>query len=183
MRIAIDVSQIVYQGAGVARIVRNLNAAISKKNQNDDLIIFGVSFGQYPELQKFGQELHKIRPQLKLKIYPIPIRFMELIWNQWHIIPIGWLVGNVDVFWSSDWVQPPLQKAIGVTTVHDLSVIREKNSFNQTIINVQIQRMGWVKKECQLIFCDSISTQKDLVHIYNIPLEKTIVVYPGVNKL
>ena len=93
-----------------------------------------------------------------------------------HIFPVENLIGNVDVFHSSDWTQPP-SKAKRVTTIHDLVVYKYPQSSHPKIIAAQKRRLEWVKKECDLIIAVSQSTKKDIIEILKIPEEKIRVIY------
>ena len=97
-------------------------------------------------------------------------------------MPGEWLVGRVDVFFSSDWLQPPT-KAKKVTTLHELIIYRYPESFGKKgghdIVLNQKRRLKWVKGECDLIICDSLATKKDAIRILKIPESKLRVVYPG----
>jgi len=92
---------------------------------------------------------------------------------------VEWFIGEVDVFWSSDWTQPPLVKARGITTIHDISFLRFPETFDRTIPNVQKRRLRWVKRECAAILCDSEATKKDVVELLGLPQQLLRVVYPG----
>ncbi|MEK7119854.1 MAG: glycosyltransferase, partial [Patescibacteria group bacterium] len=90
-----------------------------------------------------------------------------------------WFTGRLDVFWSSDWTQPPLMKAAGITTIHDLTVIRYPETFAKKIVDVHRRRLQWVARECKKILCDSEATKNDVITLLGIPQEKLHVVYPG----
>jgi hypothetical protein len=113
-------------------------------------------------------------------LFSFPPTLLDIIWNRLHIIPIEWLIGEVDIFWSSDWTQPPLQHAKGVTTIHDVSFLRFPESFAPKILSVQNRRLRQVKKECSVIFCDSDATKQDIEKYQRMENSKLIVVYPGI---
>lgn len=107
-------------------------------------------------------------------------------------MPVEKLTGPLDVFWSSDWTQPPLIHAKGVTTVHDLIAFKfpeethaktelRGTRLSANIVATQKARLTWVKKECRAIFCDSESTKQDVVPLLHIPEKSLHVVYPGVS--
>ena len=87
----------------------------------------------------------------------------------------------MDVFFSSDWLQPPTN-AKKITTLHDLIVFKYPESFakkgGHDIVTNQKRRLNWVKKEVDIILCDSKATKKDAMDVLKIPEEKLIVVYP-----
>ena len=116
---------------------------------------------------------------LKLKAFRIPPMFLDFFWNRWHIFPIEWFIGPIDVFLSSDWTQPPTIKAKKVTTIHDLSVFKFPLEHHPRIVGTQKRRLNWVKKECDLIICDSQATKKEAMEILGIEEKRLRVVYPG----
>jgi hypothetical protein len=130
-------------------------------------------------LSAFVREMAEIHPNVTAVLYPIPPTALSFIWNTLHIIPIEWFTGPLDIFWSSDWTQPPVSHAHAVTTIHDVSFLTVGESFHQTIRAAQQKRLYWVKRQCEKIFCDSQATARDVVAYLGIPKEKTTVVYPG----
>jgi hypothetical protein len=179
MRIGIDVSQIVYEGTGVARYVRELTREVIVKDKKNSYILFGISLRKRHVIDAFIAECKNLNSKIVGISYPIPIRIFELLWNRIGIVPIEWLIGKVDVFWSSDWIQPPLASAKGLTTIHDLTVLRFPESFDQQIVSVHKRKLLRSKKICSFFFADSEATATDARTLLGIPNEKISVVYPG----
>jgi len=179
MKIGIDISQIVHEGTGVSTYVRNLVKAILEKDHHNEYVLFGASLRKLPLFLAYFQEVRVVNPRVRLVTVPIPPTVLEFLWNTLHIMPVEWFVGAVDVFWSSDWTQPPLMRAKGITTVHDVSFLRYPETFVQKIIDVQKSRLKWVKRECKTILCDSEATREDVVELLHISENKLRVVYPG----
>ncbi|MBI3342551.1 glycosyltransferase [Candidatus Gottesmanbacteria bacterium] len=179
MRIGIDISQIVHEGTGVGQYVREIVRALLRIDQVNDYILFGASLRKLSYFTEYFNEVRGLNPRVRLVKVPIPPSLLELLWNRLHTLPVECLTGPVDVFWSSDWIQPPLRRAMGVTTVHDVSFLRFPETFAKTIIDVQKRRLAWVKRECQAIFCDSEATKRDVVDLIGIEEKKLQVVYPG----
>ncbi len=179
MRIGIDISQIVHEGTGVGAYVRNIVRELLRIDQKNKYILFGASFRKLSRFTEYFEEVRAINPRVRLVAVPIPPTILEFIWNTLHIIPVEWLVGPVDVFWSSDWAQPPLMRAKGITTIHDVSFMRYPETFVKSIIDVQKMRLTRVKRECKAVFCDSEATKRDVMELVGIQKNKLLVVYPG----
>ena len=179
MRIGIDISQIVHEGTGVSTYVRNLVKAILEKDHHNEYVLFGASLRKLSLINTYFQEIHALHPRVRLVIVPIPPTLLEFIWNTLHIVPVEWFTGPIDVFWSSDWTQPPLRVAKGVTTIHDVSFLRFPETFAKNIIDVQKRRLARVKQECNVVFCDSEATKKDVMNLLGVAQNKLQVVYPG----
>lgn len=179
MKIGIDISQIVHEGTGVANYTKELVRHLLTIDQENDYVLFGLSLRKLSILQDFYESLLSLNNKVAAKFYPIPPSLADYLWNRFHLFPIERLVGEIDVFHSSDWIQPPA-KAKKVTTVHDLVVYKYPETSNSKIISTQKRRLRWVKKECDLIFADSLATKKDLISILGFDSAKIEVVYPGV---
>lgn len=179
MRIGIDISQVVYEGTGVARYVREFVTVLAKLGRNHEFVLFGSSLRKHEVLESFVAEITKNHTNFSAKLFRFPPSLLDIVWNRLHIFPIEWLIGSVDVFWSSDWMQPPLAKAFGITTIHDLAFKRYPETFHRQIIEVQARRLACAKKECLLYLCDSLATKNDAHVFLGIPVEKLMVVYPG----
>ncbi|MBI5621234.1 glycosyltransferase [Candidatus Gottesmanbacteria bacterium] len=179
MKIGIDISQIVHEGTGVGRYVRKLVKALVQADGKNEYVLFGASLRKFTIFAAYFREVSKLNPRVQLVTVPIPPTILEFIWNTLHIVTVEWFTGPIDVFWSSDWTQPPLARAKGVTTVHDVSFLRYPKTFAKKIIDVQKRRFVWVKQECKAILCDSEATKKDVMKLLGIQKDIVRVVYPG----
>jgi hypothetical protein len=192
MRIGIDISQIVYEGTGVAVYVRNLVSQLIARDKVNEYVLFGASLRRRDVFNSYYHSLVCDRKKVTLKTIAIPPTVLDVLWNTFHIVPVEWFVGSVDVFWSSDWTQPPLSYAMGVTTVHDLVAFKFPKETNKkigfrfstfapisNIVSTQKRRLAWAKKECKVFLCDSKATQKDLIELIKIDWKQTRVINPG----
>ncbi len=175
MKIAVDISQIVYEGSGVARYTQNLVESLLHYDQKNEYIFFFSSLRR-----SLNKEIENtIKKKQTLKKYPFPPTLLDFIWNKLHIFPIDNLVGNVDLIITSDWTEPP-SSTKKITIVHDLVYLTYPKTLPQQIRNVQTRRMNWVKKESALIIADSHSTKHDIIELLKIPDEKIKVIYPAI---
>lgn len=179
MRIGIDISQIVHEGTGVGAYVRNIVRELLRIDQKNEYVLFGASLRKRNVLVEFFHTVKKVNQRVKLVVVPIPPTILDVLWNRLHIMPVEWFIGPVDVFWSSDWTQPPLRRAKGVTTIHDVSFLRYPETFAKSIIDVQKRRLAWVKRECKAVLCDSEATRRDVIKFLGVSSEKCTTVYPG----
>lgn len=174
MRIGIDISQIVYEGTGVGTYVRRMVETLLKIDKKNTYILFGASMRRRGVFKEFAGKC------AKLVVVPIGPTILSFVWNTLHMLPVETFTGPLDVFWSSDWTQPPLSHAKGVTTIHDLSTMRFPKEMDGRIVRTNAARLRWVKKECEAILCDSEATKKDVIDLLHIPASKLHVVYPAI---
>lgn len=180
MRIGIDVSQIVYEGTGVARYTRNLVESLLAIDKENEYVLFGSSLRKKQELENWV-DLFAKNPRVTKKIYSWPLSVLEIVWNRAHFFKIEKLIGKIDVFHTSDWLEPP-SRAVKVTTVHDLVVYKYPESSHAKIVANQKRKLAWVKKESKLVICDSKATKNDLRDFLGFEEKKLKVIYPGVEQ-
>jgi len=177
MRIGIDISQVAYSKTGVANYVRQLVKHLLSIDTTNQYILFYSSLRQPFSLSDLN-----LQPQsnVSLKKYKMPPRLLDLVWNKLHIMPIEKFIGDVDVFISSDWTQPPTTKAKQATILYDLIVYKFPEETDATIVATHKRRLQWVKKECSMIFCISESTKQDAMKLLGIEEDRLRVIYPGI---
>ena len=171
MKIGIDISQIAYEGTGVSAFVENLVRDLLKIDDKNEYVFF------FSSLRK---NLKSTSQNLKIKTFRFPPLLLDLLWNKLHILPIEWLIGDVDVFITSDWTEPPTVKAKKATILYDLIVYKYPSETDRKIVEVQKRKLKWVKKESGMIFCISESTKKDALEILRLEDKRLKVIYPGI---
>jgi len=176
MKIGIDISQMAYSQTGVANYLRNLVENILKVDQKNEYILFFSSLRRALD-RNFIDRLSG--PRVKIKTFKFPPTLLDLFWNRLHILPIESLIGDIDVFLSSDWTQPPTKKAKRATILYDLLVYKFPKEMHPKIVETQKRRLSWVKKECDKIICISESTKRDVMEILGIEEKRLDTVYPG----
>lgn len=154
MRVAIDISQIVY-GTGVSHYRKNLVKNLLNIDKNNEYVLFGGALRR-------KRDILDIFPQTR--VFPIPPTLADIIWNKLHIFPIEKLIGDIDILHTSDWAEPP-SKALKVTTVHDLIPLKFPKITPKNILSAHKDRLKWVAKESKIIIVPSLSTKNDLVDL------------------
>jgi glycosyltransferase involved in cell wall biosynthesis len=177
MKIGIDISQSLYEGTGVGEYVTKLVEHLLGIDDKNEYILFASSLRRNFKFQ--SANFKGINKNVKVKVFKLPPTLLDILWNRLHIVPIEQLIGDVDIFISSDWVQPPSKKAKKATILYDLIVYKYPNETAKNIVAVQKRRLGWVKKECDIVFCISESTKSDAMSILGIEETKLRVIYPG----
>lgn len=179
MKIAIDISQIAYPGTGVSRYTKNLVDNLLEIDRVNEYVLFAASLRSRRLISELSNEWAK-KKNVTLRIFPYPPLLLESLWNRFHLCPIESMIGNIDIFHSSDWLQPP-SRAKKVTTIHDGAIYRFPGSFKvkggHDIVKNQKRRMRWVREECDLVMVDSEATRTDAIKYMGINNNKLRVVY------
>lgn len=176
MKIGIDISQLAYENTGVAQYLGNLIQNLLKIDKENEYILF---FSAFRKKSKFSIFNFQSNPNVIVKQFRIPTTILDLLWNKLHIVPIENFIGDVDIFVTSDWTEPPTKRAKKATILYDLIVHTKPKETDNKIVQTQKQKLNWVKKESNIVFCISEATRKDAINILGIDNEKIKVIYPS----
>src|ERR1035437_5836480 len=119
MKIGIDISQLAYDSTGVSNYLRCLVENLIKIDTENEYVLF------YSSLRKKLPSLSlPSNSKVVVKRFRIPPTVLNVLWNKLHILPIEGLIGNVDIFITSDWTEPPTINAKKATIIYDLVVYK-----------------------------------------------------------
>lgn len=185
MKIGIDISQIAYQGTGVAAYTCSLVEGFSRIGKDNQYVLFGSSLRNRKVLRDFGRPLDK--KIFKTKFSFLPPKLLEFLWNGVHLFPVESFIGEVDIFHSSDWLEPPTKKAKRITTIHDLTVYKYPQTFQprggHNIVSNQKRKLFFVKYYSDLVIAVSETTKQDIIDILKIPEKRIKVIYEAADPL
>ncbi len=188
MKIGIDISQLAYKNTGVAEYLRNLIKYLTAIDKENEYILFYSSLRRnfqfsifnFPHKETNFSKVSQSNHNVSIKRFKIPPTLLDFLWNKLHILPVEWLIGDVDLFITSDWTEPPSLRAKKLTILYDLIVFKYPEETDKKIISIQKRKLAWAKKESSAFLCISESTKKDAKEILGIDEKKLFVIYPGV---
>lgn len=161
--VGFDLSQIAH-GGGVGRYTDELSQQLALSSQ------IQIKFF-YSSLRKgYAGKLANV------KQFHLPPTLLEPLFNSIRMIKIEQFIGQVDIFHSSDWFQPP-SNALNITTYHDVIPIKYPEWSVPKIVGVHKKRLKLVEAEVDQIIAVSETTKKDLLEVSHIPAEKITVIY------
>lgn len=173
MRIVIDYTPAVHQGAGIGRHTRGLVDALAPLTAGHDvtLLVFGAPAGRPVTAP----------PGLAVRTVPLSNRWLTVGWHRLGIpLPVELLSGGADLYHASDFVLPPLRQARGLLTVHDLSFITTPECADAGLRAYLSRVVPRSVARADHILADSQSTRRDLIDLLEVAPARVTVVYPGV---
>ncbi len=176
MRIGIDYTAAVRQGAGIGRYTRELVKALAELDQGHDYVLFAAAGGQRPADAGWP-------PNFQMRWVPLSDRALAILWHRLRLpLWVELVTGPVDIFHSPDFVLPPVRRARTMVTVHDLSFIRYPQCADANLrayLNKVVPRSV---HRADLVLADSQSTKDDLVELLGVKPARIEVIYPGVEE-
>lgn len=175
MRIAIDYSAAVNQRAGIGRLVRNQVLALAEvDHENDYRLVYARpnpgSVLQFPRAVNFSRHEVGLRE-----------RWLTILWHRAKLpLPADWLSGPVDVYHCPDFVLPPLRRARGILTVHDLAFLMRPDCADERLRAYLEEVVPRSVRRADFIIADSENTRNDLVVLLGVKPSSVAVVPGGV---
>jgi glycosyltransferase involved in cell wall biosynthesis len=173
MRIAIDYTPALRQGAGIGRYTRGLVDGLHALAPADAVTLLVAADAV--------EGLATSPPPFPTRRIPLTSRHQAILWHRLHLpLPADWFAGEVDIYHSPDFVLPPLGRARGVMTVHDLSFRQVPDCADPGLRRYLDRAVPHALHRAARILADSHSTQHDLVTLLDVDPAHIDVVYPGV---
>lgn len=176
MRIAIDYTPAIRQGAGIGRYTRSLVSALAQRLSDDEeLILWHARDAEPDEPPTWDND------RVQLRRVPLPERVLTSAWHRLHApFRLEHLIGSVDVVHGPDFVIPPTS-APAVVTIHDLSYIVTPEYAHPALRRYLMQAVPRALERAAGIVAVSETTAADLVEHYGAPRERITVIPNGVD--
>ncbi len=175
MRIAIDYTSAVRQAAGIGRYTRGLVAAAIQLDQVNQYVLLVAGGSPQPPMP------FPVAANVTYRPIPASDRALAILWHRLRL-PLfadAW-AGGADIFHSPDFTLPPLWRARGILTVHDLTFMHYPDCAPPGLVSYLKSAVPRSVRRARLILADSESTKRDIVELLGTPPNKVRVVYAGV---
>lgn len=175
MRITIDYTAAAQQGAGIGRYTRELICALARLDHTTPytLLIRGRV--------DFADGLADFPPNFRVRRIPIAnVQFLRL-WRLGVPLPVDWLAGQATVYYSPDFILPPVWRGRTLLTVHDLSFIRSPETADARLRAYLNKAVPASVARADHVLADSAATARDVVDLLGADPAKVSVLYAGVS--
>ncbi len=192
VRIGIDYTAAARQRAGIGRYTRELVRALLTlappripERASADFVFFAAAGGLADqgwqrELERLGREA---AARVQVRALPLSDDWMARLWQRLRLpLPVEWVTGPLDVFYSPDFVLPPTRRSTRtLLTVHDLSFYHHPEAFVPALRDYLMRVAPRSIERADVVLADSASTRADVVSLLGVDPDKVRVLYCGVD--
>ncbi len=177
MRIAIDYTAAIRQGAGIGIYVRNLVDALLAQDASDQYTL--LTSGQASPEHPFPNA-ENVRGR---NIF-IPDRYLNILWYRLHApLPATLFTGPIDIYHGPDFALPPLNKNVRkVVTIHDLAFLEHPEYAVPSLAAYLRRVVPEAIAAADVVTTVSSEVSRTLVQHFQTPKEKLVVVPLGVSR-
>ncbi len=175
MRIALDYTAGIRQGAGIGQYVRSLVNAMLEQDAHNRYTL--ITSGRPTEEQPFPRA-QNVRGRSVL----IPDRYLTILWYRLHFpLLANYFTGPADVYHGLDFVLPPLSKKTRkVVTIYDLAFLEHPETAVPSLTAYLNKAVPEAVERADVVAAISHTTKQALINHYHTPAEKITVIPCGV---
>jgi len=174
MRIGIDCTSAGKQRAGIGRFTRGLIRGLASAGRQHEYILIRAK--DAPPLDE------DLPANFKSVCLPLGEWPLTVAWHRLSLpVPLDVLIRGLDVFHATDYLLPPLSRAAGLVTVHDLSFKLFPECAEPNLVRFLERRLPRSLNRARIILADSQCTKEDLVRLYGLSPTRIAVVMGGVD--
>lgn len=175
MRIALDYTAAIRQGAGIGQYVRSLVHAMLEQDAHTKytLLTSGRPTKDYP---------FPLADNVRGRSLFISDRYLNILWYRWRVpILANYVTGPVDIYHGLDFVLPPLSKKTRkIVTVYDLAFLEHPETAFPTVATYLNKVVPEAVEQADVVAAISQATKQSLMTHYHTPAEKIVVIPCGV---
>lgn len=120
MRVCLEATSLLGPRSGVGHTAAALSRALVEVDEQTEVVLLPISWRGAGRLGRAASDHPRITP-LNARV---PARIAQWVWARSTWPPAELFCGKVDVFHGPNFMLPPLLKAAGVVTIHDLAFER-----------------------------------------------------------
>jgi glycosyltransferase involved in cell wall biosynthesis len=175
MRIAIDYTAAIRQGAGIGQYVRCLVDAMLAQDASNSYTL--LASGHPTRVRPFPTA-----DNVRARTIFIPDRYLNILWYRWRLpLYATFFSGQVDIYHGPDFALPPLNgKLRKVVTVHDLAFLEHPEYAVPSLAAYLKKVVPEAVASADVVAAVSQTTGQALVDHLKTPREKITVISNGV---
>ena len=197
LRVAVDVTPAVTQGAGIGRVARHLARALPLLDRETHFTYLYATAGRdgaipaglcpLPHPPEEEQRLPAIAAgygpgsNVTLRRLPLPAAWVTRLWHRARLpMSVERFTGPVDIYHALDYVAPPVRHARVFVTVHDLSFLAVPRYAEPSLAAYLAATVPRVVRRADCVLCVSAFTATEVGERLGIPPARVRVVPNGV---
>lgn len=173
LRVGIDATPLLGQRTGIGTFVEHLVDSLAGDPR--------VRLSATAFTVRGQRELQRALPTgVHSRGLPFPARALHTTWVRTAFPSAELLGGEVDVFHATNYVLPPLRRAAGVLSVHDLGYLHLPDTVHQASLAYR-ELVPWGLRRAAVVCALTAVTADEIADTYRFPRDRIVVTPLGVD--
>jgi len=177
VRIVFDVSPLSHQRTGVNNyILGSLRGLVEASAGRHEIVALAPT--SFPGARTIRETL----AGLDVELAAVRLPFAHAVRTAWSTLgrpAAERFVGRFDVLHFTDWMYPPQRAGVRATTIHDLVPMRFPEWVTPRTRTMHGRKYANAARTCDVLFCNSAFTAREVVELLGVPEERTRVAHPA----
>ncbi|MEX2393537.1 MAG: glycosyltransferase family 1 protein, partial [Actinomycetota bacterium] len=177
VRIGVEATSLIGHRSGVGNTTRSIVDALVTLDEGVEVVLFPISF------RRGNWVRHALPPHPRITVARnrLPAKVANFVWSRAEWPPAELFCGKIDVFWGPNFILPPLVKAAGVVTVHDVAFVDAPETCSEAVLAYRDTVPAMVRRANRVIVPSRFSAER-LGEWMPEERERIRVVHPGVRR-
>lgn len=178
LRIGVEATSLIGARTGVGQTTASIIEALVTLDEGVEITLLPIS------LRRGGWVRDGFAPHPRISVARnrLPARVANFVWSRVEWPPAELFCGRLDVFWGPNFLLPPLVRAAGVVTVHDLAFVRMPETCFDAV-RAFAQSVPKMAERANRIIVPSQFIAQELAAWLPSEAERIRVVHPGVRRV
>ena len=172
LRVAVDATPLLVARSGVGRYIEGMLSGLAELDAAPQPLLTLFSWR--------GSLSEAVPPGSRSAPRRFPARLLLPMWAHLGFPPVELLTGRIDVFHAGNFVLPPLRRAVGVVTIHDLTYLRYPQTVDATVASYRHHVPSALARAARVITV-SDAVRAELVAEYSLDPSSVVVAPNGVD--
>ncbi len=176
MRVGFDATPLLGARTGIGQYTAGLITALARLSDGPYLRLVPFTWRGAAELPAVAPT----GPRLEVRTRRVPARLLRESWSRTSFPTVELLAGNLEIFHGTNFVLPPMRRARGVVTVHDLAYLHHPRWVNEESLRYR-ELVPRALQRASVVCTVSATVRRELLEAYpQVPAERVLVTPNGV---
>jgi glycosyltransferase involved in cell wall biosynthesis len=177
LHIGVEATSLIGHRSGVGQTTKSIVEALVTLDEGVEITLLPISLRRGSWV-RHALEAH---PRITVARNRLPAKVANWVWSKAEWPPAELFCGKIDVFWGPNFILPPLVKAAGVVTVHDVAFVDVPESCSEAVLAYNQTVPAMVRRANRIIVPSQFSAER-LGDWMPEERERIRVVHPGVRR-
>jgi glycosyltransferase involved in cell wall biosynthesis len=175
--VGVEATSLIGPRSGVGHTTASIVEALVGIDEGIEVVLLPISLRR----GSWARDAVPDHPRIRVARNRLPAKVANFIWSRAEWPPAELFCGKIDVFWGPNFILPPLVKAAGVITVHDLAFIKVPETCSEAVLAYKDTVPKMVGRANRIIVPSNFTAQ-ELGEWLPAERERIRVVHPGIRR-
>ncbi len=176
----LDATPLLGRRTGIGRYVAEIaDGVLAGLAPDERLLLYAGTFRLNPLFGVSHEPLRRLASDARVRVRRqwVPLSMSHAVWNRADWPPLEFLTGRLSVFHGTNFQLPPLSRARGIVTVHDLAFLTCPGSVPPGVAARLTRSARSSVRRAVRVVADSEHTRRDVIELLGAPPSRVTTIH------